>query len=72
MDLIDSASNMYQYLSPSQALMKMLENPSFKELTGASPFELNNITEIVDQDDGTNVASFDWDKIHEERQKLMD
>lgn len=50
----------------------MLENPSFKELVGASPFELNNITEIVDKDDGTNVASFDWDKIHEESQRLME
>jgi hypothetical protein len=43
----------------------MLEIPEFKHLTGASPFEQNNITDIVDELTGSNVASFDWDKIHQ-------
>jgi len=68
---MDAASNMYQHLSSSEALMKMLEIPEFKELTGPSPFEQNNITDIIDELTGSNVASFDWEKIHQENEKLI-
>jgi len=46
--MMDAASNMYQHLSSSDALMKMMNIPEFKHLTGASPFEQNNITDILD------------------------
>jgi len=67
---MDAATNMFQHLSSSEALMKMMDIPEFKKLTGASPFERNNVTEILDKVTGSNVASFDWDKIHQENQRL--